>query len=73
MYTLTIQNKKTKKVTRLQYTSVDMPGLELQLNIMRNAFDLPEFTELMDSTFAAENKGFLLILEESEPQTTLLQ
>jgi hypothetical protein len=49
-----------------------MQNAELELNVLRDAYSLPEFTELQDGSFIAENTQYKLILEETtvEPINT---
>jgi hypothetical protein len=41
---------------------------ELQLNVLRVTYKLPEFTELQDGSFIAENKTHRFLLEEIQTQ-----
>lgn len=66
MYFLTITNLKKQTVQSFTYTSHDLPGLELFLNTLREAYQLPEFTELQDGSFQAENSTWQITLEESQ-------
>lgn len=73
MYKLTFQNKQRKTTQVLTFTSADMQLAELQLNVLRDAYQLPEFTELQDGSFVTENNSIQLTLEEItvEPTNTI--
>ena len=64
MYKLTFKNKQRKTTHVLTFTSEDMQLAELQLNVLRDAYKLPEFTELQDGSFIAENNNIRMMLEE---------
>jgi hypothetical protein len=57
-------NKQTKKRITESFTTEDLQSLELMLNVLRSSYKLPEFTELQDGSFIAENQNCLMLLEE---------
>ena len=65
MYKLTFQNKQRKTIHVLTFTSEDMKLAELQLNVLRDAYKLPDLTELQDGSFIAENNNVRMLLEET--------
>jgi hypothetical protein len=66
MYKFTFTDKQRKQTHVLTFTSVDMFAAELQLNVLRDTYNLPEFTELQDGSFITENNTHRFILEEIE-------
>ena len=70
MYTLTIQNKTKQQTTLFTYTTQDMQTLELQLNVLRDALNMPDFEELQDGSFISENNTHRFLLEETHTNTT---
>ncbi len=71
MYKFTFTDKQHKRTHVLTFTSVDMLEAELQLNVLRVTYKLPEFTELQDGSFVAENKTHRFLLEEIQTQNEI--
>lgn len=65
MYKLTFKNKQRKTTHVLTFTSEDMKLAELQLNVLRDAYKLPDLTELQDGSFISENNNVQMLLEET--------
>ena len=70
MYRLFFTDRQRKTTNVLTFTSEDMQRAELTLNVLRDTYNLPEFTELQDGSFIAENAQFKIILEETTVQPT---
>jgi hypothetical protein len=70
MYKLFFTDKQRKTTNVLTFTSEDMKLAELQLNVLRDAYNLPEFTELQDGSFTAQNAQFKIILQETTVEHT---
>jgi hypothetical protein len=66
MYKLTFTDKQRKRTHVLTFTSVDMVIAELQLNVLREAYNMPDFEELQDGSFISENNTHRFILEETQ-------
>lgn len=66
MYKLTFTDKQRKRTHVLTFTSVDMVIAELQLNVLREAYNMPDFEELQDGSFISENNTHRFLLEETQ-------
>lgn len=73
MYRLFFTDRKRKTTNVLTFTSEDMKLAELSWNVLRDTYNLPEFTELQDGSFIAQNAQFKIILAETtvEPTNTI--
>lgn len=65
MYKLFFTDKLRNRTHVLTFTSADMHTLELQLNVLRATYKLPDFEELQDGSFIAENNTHRFMLEET--------